>query len=83
LRAAFERLYGGGAPPEINARNWTVYWCAATAFGTSAFRDCTQAGGVSFVTGRGFAALAFVAVIAGLAAAAFVWWRVRRRSLGV
>jgi sphingomyelin phosphodiesterase acid-like 3 len=81
LRTTFERLYEGGAPPEINQRNWPVYWCAATAFTTAAFRSCTQYGGFSLITGRGLEVLLIPAVLIALAAAAFVLWRRRRRAL--
>jgi hypothetical protein len=81
LRATFARLYGGGATPEINERNWSIYWCAATAFATAPFRECTQSGGFSVITRRGVEALAGVAAIVALLAGAFVWWRRRRRAL--
>jgi sphingomyelin phosphodiesterase acid-like 3 len=81
LRATFERLYGGGAPPEINARNWPIYWCAATAFATSPFRDCTRSGGVSVVTGRGLEALTAVAAPVVVVAGVIVWWWRGRRKL--
>jgi uncharacterized membrane protein len=82
LRATFERLYEGGAPPEINDRNWPIYWCAATAFATTPFRACTQSGGFSVITRRGIEVLLIPAVIFALLAGAFVLWR-RRRALRV
>jgi hypothetical protein len=74
-------LYTTGGYPEIDDRDWSVYWCSATAFTTAAFRACDKAGGVSLFTNRGvFAALAvivpFVIVIAGV-----IVWRVRLRRL--
>ncbi len=72
LRATFERLYGGGAKPEINPRNWPIYWCAATAFTTAAFRECTQSGGVSVITRRGVLAIAVVCILVLLGAGALV-----------
>lgn len=81
LRATFARLYGGGAKPEITERNWQVYWCAATAFATTPFRECTQSGGVGVITRRGFEALAGVAAIVVLLIGSFLWWRRRRRAL--
>jgi sphingomyelin phosphodiesterase acid-like 3 len=81
LRATFERLYGGGAPPEINARNWPIYWCAATAFATTPFRECTQSGGFGIITRRGIEVVAGFAVIVVVVIAGLVWWRRRRRAL--
>jgi hypothetical protein len=80
LRATFERLYEGGAPPEITDRNWGIYWCSATAFATEAFRDCTNDGGFSLITRRGLIVLLVPAVIVALLAGAIVMWR-RRRAL--
>jgi sphingomyelin phosphodiesterase acid-like 3 len=76
LRATFARLYGGGASPEINDRNWKIYWCAATAFATTPFRACTQSGGVGIVTGRGITGILAVAV----PIVAVIVWLIRRRS---
>jgi hypothetical protein len=81
LRATFERLYEGGAPPEINDRNWPIYWCAATAFATAPFRACTQSGGVGPITRRGIKVLLIPAVVVALLAGALVFWRRRRRRV--
>ncbi len=81
LRATFERLYGGGARPEITDRDWPVYWCAATAFATAAFRECTQAGGFSLITRRGIEVLVAAALIAAAATVVFVRRRRSRRRL--
>jgi sphingomyelin phosphodiesterase acid-like 3 len=81
VRATFERLYGGGVKPEINPRNWSIYWCAATAFATTAFRECSQSGGVGVITRRGLFVIAVPVVVVLLAAGAFAGWRARRRRL--
>jgi hypothetical protein len=78
LRATFDRLYEGGAPSEINERNWRVYWCAATAFGSTPFRSCDASGGYRLLTGRGVVVLGVVAALFVLAAGGFVWWLRRR-----
>lgn len=84
LRPAFERLYNAGAPSEINERNWPIYWCAATAFGTTPFRNCTQAGGFSFITQRGLEAVAGVLlIVVAIVVAVDRWQRRRRRRLGL
>jgi sphingomyelin phosphodiesterase acid-like 3 len=80
LRATFADLYEGGAKPEITDRTWSVYWCAATAFGTTPFRDCDNAGGVSFLTGRGLEAVG-AAVLVVLAAGGLIWFSLRRRAV--
>jgi sphingomyelin phosphodiesterase acid-like 3 len=81
LRATFERLYEGDAPPEINDRNWSIYWCAATAFATAPFRACTQSGGVGPITRRGVKVLLIPAVVVALLAGGIVFWRRRRRRV--
>ncbi len=84
LRPVFERLYNAGAPSEINERNWSIYWCAATAFGTTPFRNCTQAGGFSLITQRGLEALGGVLLFVIAAVIAIDrWQRLRRRRLGL
>jgi hypothetical protein len=84
LRPAFERLYNAGAASEINERNWPIYWCAATAFATTPFRNCTQAGGFSFITQRGLEALGGVLLFVIAAVIAIDrWQRRRRRRLGL
>jgi sphingomyelin phosphodiesterase acid-like 3 len=82
LRPTFERLYNAGAPSEINDRNWPIYWCAATAFGTTPFRNCTQAGGFSFITQRGLEAFGGVLLFVIAAVIAIDRWQ-RRRRLGL
>ena len=81
-RAKFEKMYGGGAPSEINDRNWSVYWCAATAFGTAPFRACAGGGGLSLLTERGIkaATLAVAAVIMVLGVIVVLLLRRRRRT---
>jgi sphingomyelin phosphodiesterase acid-like 3 len=81
LRATYERLYGGGAPPEINDRNWPIYWCAATAFATAPFRQCTRSGGFGVITRRGIEVVIGLAAIVVVLVGGFVWWRRRRRAL--
>jgi len=81
LRPTFERLYNAGAPSEINERNWPIYWCAATAFGTTPFRTCTRAGGFSIITQRGLEAVAGVLLFV-LVAVIAIDRRRRRRRLG-
>ena len=80
LRARYATLYEGGAKPEITERNWSVYRCAATAFGTTPFRDCLDAGGVSFLTGRGIEAVIAGALIV-LAIGGLIWFSLRRRPV--
>ncbi len=84
LRARFGRLYEGGGKPEITPANWRTYWCASSAFTSTAFTTCDKVGGVSLVTARGVKvgavavgafAVTVVALIAGLA-----WGRRRRAS---
>ncbi|HEY5348127.1 MAG TPA: hypothetical protein VIJ64_00265, partial [Candidatus Lustribacter sp.] len=58
LRARFDALYNGDAPPEITEGNWRSYWCAATAFASKDFRACTNQGGFSIVTARGLKVVA-------------------------
>jgi sphingomyelin phosphodiesterase acid-like 3 len=84
LRPVFERLYNAGAPSEITESNWPIYWCAATAFGTTPFRNCTQAGGFSFITQRGLE-LGGGVVLFVIAAVIAIdrWQRRRRRKLGL
>jgi hypothetical protein len=81
LRATFDRLYEAGARSEIDERNWRIYWCAATAFGSTAFRTCEGAGGIGIVTGRGLAALGGAAALV-VVAAVTIGWRLRRRAVG-
>jgi hypothetical protein len=83
LRERFAMLYLGDAPyDEINARNWRSFWCAATEFNSTAFRDCLDQGGFSFLTRRGVlfvgsavgAALLMAAALVGL-----IVYQIRRR----
>jgi hypothetical protein len=78
LRATFARLYGGGGLTEINERNWRIYWCAATAFGSTPFRACDRTGGFSVFTGRGVIALGVAGAFVLLAAGSAGWWLRRR-----
>jgi hypothetical protein len=63
-------------------RNWRSFWCAATEFNSTAFRDCLDQGGFSFLTRRGVlfvgsavgAALLMAAALVGL-----IVYQIRRR----
>jgi predicted phosphodiesterase len=85
LRGTYAALYMGDAPHnEINRRNWRSYWCAATAFSSTPFRDCVEEGGFSFLTQRGVAVVAAVSavvltVVLGLVALVFALRRRRQR----
>ncbi len=70
LRATFARLYDGGAPPEITARNWRGYWCAIDAMSDTAYRTCMGERGYGFLTGRGVAVIGFAALAILLSAIA-------------
>ena len=74
-RAAFARLYGTGATPEINERNWRSYWCTAVEFTPDDFRRCTGAGGFGILTGRAVWLAVLIALVLG---ALFVASRGRR-----
>ncbi len=83
LREKYALLYMGAAPyHEIDARNWRSYWCASTEFSSTAFRNCLDEGGFSFLTRRGVAVVAAGAgaTVIGIAAiVAGVVTLVRRR----
>lgn len=79
LRARFDALYNGDAPPEINEGNWRGYWCAATAFSAADFRACTNQGGFSIFTRRGLIVGAGAVAVAVLVAAVIVFALRRRR----
>lgn len=83
LRARFDALYNGGAPPEINEGNWRGYWCAATAFSSADYRTCTKQGGFSILTRRGLIVGAGAVAVVALVAAVLLklWFRLRRRSV--
>jgi hypothetical protein len=73
---------GAARYQEIDPRHWRPYWCAATEFSSTAFRDCLDEGGYSFLTRRGVAVVAagiVAAVLAILAAVVVVVRRRRRR----
>jgi len=80
LQRTFARLYVGGSPlNEITPGNWRFYWCGATAFATSPYRECLNRRGIGFLTGRGVAAAAGAAVAALVVFAIAVVVIVRRR----
>ena len=79
LRAVFARLYGTGATPEMNERNWRSYWCAAVDFTPDDFRRCTGAGGFGILTGRAVWLAVLIALVLG---ALFVASRGRRAVRG-
>lgn len=81
LRGRYIRMYAGGAPPEIDAGNWRIYWCAATSMTAAAMRACTDAGGLSVFTGRGLAGLALLLLLAVLAGTGIAFVLRRRRRL--
>jgi sphingomyelin phosphodiesterase acid-like 3 len=77
LREKFATLYSGDARyPDMYGDLWRPYVCAATAFNSTAFRDCLDEGGFSFLTRRGVAvagvAVAAVVLVAGAIIAAIV-----------
>ena len=77
LRAKYALLYMGDAPyHEVDERNWRSYWCAATEYSSTAFRDCLAEGGFSFLTRRG------VAVVGAAATATIVVLGAVRRRRG-
>ena len=86
LRETFAALYTGGAQwHESAGPNWRTYWCAATEFSATAFRDCVDEGGFSFLTRRGIvvvgiAAAAVLAVVGGCIALVVVAVRRRKRA---
>jgi hypothetical protein len=75
----FERLYGGGVPPQIEPKFRRQYLCAATEQSATAFRECTGQHGVSIFTGRALAlagiGLAIVAVPLTIYFAVILWLR--------
>jgi hypothetical protein len=77
-RVKFATLYGGGVQLEITAGNQRNYWCAITELAATSYRRCLGAGGFSFLTGRGVAALA-ASLAAVLVLAAVIVVRVARR----
>ena len=78
LREKFATLYmGASSYHDIDPRHWRSFWCAATEFSSTAFRDCLDEGGFSFLTRRGVAvvgaaAAGTVVVLGALVAAAVV-----------
>jgi predicted phosphodiesterase len=81
-REAYERLYSGGAPSEINESNWRIYRCAMSALSATSESRCTDSGGLGVLTERA------VGVLSGIGAAAIffalalfvAFRRLRRRS---
>jgi sphingomyelin phosphodiesterase acid-like 3 len=86
LREKFATLYmGASSYHDIDRRHWRSYWCAATEFNSTAFRDCLDEGGFSFLTRLGVAVVGAavtgtVVVLGAVAAAVVVLVRRRRRS---
>ena len=78
LRTTFALLYNGGAPPEITAANWRIYWCAATDLSATTFRACMAEGGISILTTRGIKVIIVIAV--ALVAIGLLIVRFARRS---
>jgi hypothetical protein len=83
LRDKYAALYMGGAPyPDMDASNWRSYWCAATEFNSTVYRDCLDEGGFSFLTRRGLAVVGVAAggaAIVAVAAVTVIVVLVRRR----
>jgi sphingomyelin phosphodiesterase acid-like 3 len=79
LRKTFARLYESGAPPEIDDANWPTYWCAASTFGSTAFRRCAALGGFSVFTRRAIILAVTTAVVLPTAAGLVGWFVLRRR----
>ena len=81
LQEKYAELYMGDSPyHEIAPGAWRSYWCAATALNSTAFRDCLNEGGFSFLTRRGVAVVAFAVVFGALFLVA-LGIRLRRRRL--
>jgi hypothetical protein len=85
LRARYASLYESGAQPEFTDRTYLGYACASVAFGVSDYRSCMGESGFSLFTRRGLAVLgvalvAFLALVAGVAAAIVVFVRRRRAA---
>jgi ABC-type Fe3+ transport system permease subunit len=75
---------GASRYQEIDPHYWRPYWCAATEFNSTAFRDCLDEGGYSFLTRRGVAVVAagiaaVLAIVAAVVVAVVVVRRRRRR----
>jgi sphingomyelin phosphodiesterase acid-like 3 len=83
LREKYATLYIGAARyQEIDPHHWRPYWCAATEFSSTAYRDCLDEGGFSFLTRRGVAVVAAglgAAVLLIVVAVALLVRRRRRR----
>jgi sphingomyelin phosphodiesterase acid-like 3 len=84
LRETFATLYvGGSGYREINEHNWRSFWCAATEFNSTAFRDCLDEGGFSFLTRRGVfvvgGAIVAALLVAGLIATLIIYVLRRRK----
>jgi hypothetical protein len=84
LRGKFDRLYNGGAPPEIDESNWRSYWCAATALSIGSFTACMgRSPGISVFTRRGVVLIvvsALAVLLVGSIASAWRAWRAGRRA---
>jgi predicted phosphodiesterase len=82
LADRFVRLYMGGAWPEISPKSYRVYWCAATALGTSEAQRCMSSGGFGVFTGRALVVIgALVLVFGSIVAAVARALRRRRRRV--
>ena len=82
LRDKFGALYmGDSREREIDAEHWRPYWCAASEFTSTGFRDCLDEGGFSFLTRRGVVVVgaAIVGILVAIAASVGIIVLVLRR----
>jgi len=79
-REAYERLYSGGAPSEIDESNWRIYRCAMSALSATSEGRCTNSGGLSVLTERAVRVLFVVAAVVVVAALALTVAFRRRRA---
>jgi len=81
-RQAYERLYSGGAPSEIDESNWRIYRCAMSALSATSEGRCTNSGGLSILTERAVKVLSVIGAVVAIAALALTIGIRRLRSRG-